>query len=59
MKVITIGRKPENSVVINDPLVSRHHLQIIQDDSGNFRLADFGSKNGTFVNGKRISGEVR
>jgi hypothetical protein len=39
--------------------VSRHHLQIIQDDSGNFRLADFGSKNGTFVNGKRISGEVR
>ncbi|MDR1169679.1 MAG: FHA domain-containing protein [Prevotellaceae bacterium] len=58
MKVITVGRNPGNNVVINDSLVSRHHLQIIQDDYGNFRLADFGSKNGTFVNGKRVTGEV-
>jgi hypothetical protein len=59
MEVITIGRNPGNNVVISDPLVSRHHLQIIQDDYGNFRLADFGSKNGTFVNERRIAGEVR
>jgi pSer/pThr/pTyr-binding forkhead associated (FHA) protein len=59
MKVITIGRLPNNDIVVNDPLVSKNHLQIIQDDFGNFRLADFGSKNGTFVNGKKVSGEVR
>jgi hypothetical protein len=59
MKVITIGRNANNDVVINDPLVSRHHLQIIRDDYGNFRLADFGSKNGTFVNGEKIKGEIR
>jgi pSer/pThr/pTyr-binding forkhead associated (FHA) protein len=58
MKVITIGRSSQNDVVISDSKVSRHHLQIIQDDYGNFRLADFGSKNGTFVNGTKISGEI-
>jgi hypothetical protein len=58
MKVITIGRSPENNIVIGDPKVSRHHLQIILDDYGNFRIADFGSSNGTFVNGRRIFGEA-
>jgi pSer/pThr/pTyr-binding forkhead associated (FHA) protein len=58
MRVITIGRGSANDVSINDGLVSRHHLQIIQDDNGNFRIADFGSKNGTFVNGRQISGEI-
>lgn len=59
MRVITIGRSPTNDVVIdNDTQVSRHHLQIVQDDYGNFRLADFGSKNGTYVNGRRVYGEI-
>lgn len=58
MKVITIGRSSENDVIINDIKVSRHHLQIIQDDYGSFRLCDFGSANGTFVNGRKISGEI-
>jgi hypothetical protein len=58
MKVITIGRSRDNDIVISDNLVSRNHLQIIQDDSGNFRLADLGSKNGTFVNGRQVNGEV-
>lgn len=58
MEVITIGRDPRNDVVISDPSVSRHHLQIIRDDYGNFRLADFGSINGTFVNERRATGEI-
>lgn len=58
MKVITIGREKNNDVIINDPAASRYHLQIIQDNDGNFRLADFGSKNGTFVNGQKVSGEM-
>ena len=58
MKVMTIGRSSENDVVINDIKVSRHHLQIIQNDYGNFRLSDFGSANGTFINGRKISGEI-
>jgi hypothetical protein len=58
MKVITIGRSRDNDIVISDSYVSGHHLQIIQDDTGSFRLADFGSKNGTYVNGRKISGEI-
>ncbi|MDR2834624.1 MAG: FHA domain-containing protein [Bacteroidales bacterium] len=58
MKVFTIGRDSDNNIVINDSKVSRHHLQIIQDDRGNFRLSDFGSTNGTYVNGNKISGEI-
>lgn len=60
MRVITIGRSAgNNDVVVNDVNVSRNHLQIIQDDNGNYSVVDLGSTNGTYVNGKRISGEVR
>ena len=59
MKVITIGRDASNDIVIeDDPHASRHHLQIIQHDDGRFTLKDFGSTNGTSVNGKRINGEI-
>lgn len=59
MKVVTIGRSTQNDVVINDPYVGRNHLQIIQKDDGSFFVADFGSKNGTYINGKKVSGEVK
>ena len=58
MKVITIGRSEENDVVVNDAHASRHHMQIIQHDDGHYTLSDFGSTNGTYVNGQKISGEI-
>jgi len=58
MKTVIIGRSPDNSIVINDPYASGHHCQITQYDSRNFRLFDNNSKNGTFVNGRKITGEV-
>jgi clan AA aspartic protease (TIGR02281 family) len=58
MKVITIGRDLDNDIVINDTKVSRHHLQIIKEDTGNFRIVDFGSTNGIFVNDRKISREA-
>ena len=58
MRVITIGRSEDNDRVILDPCTSRHHLQVIQHDDGHFTLSDFGSSNGTFINGQKISGEV-
>jgi hypothetical protein len=58
MKVITIGKSSGNDIVISDSLVSEHHLQIIQDDTSNFRLAVFDSTNGTYVNGSKINGEI-
>jgi len=57
MKVVTIGRDTDNDIVVSDSKVSRHHLQIISDD-GSFRIVDFNTTNGTFVNDKKISGET-
>lgn len=57
MKVVTIGRDPNNDIVIEDKRVSRHHIQIVQHDDGTFWVADFGSANGTFVNGRKICRE--
>ena len=57
MKVITIGRSSQNEVTIHDGAVSRHHCQIVQYDNGTFAIVDFGSTNGTFVNGQRVQGQ--
>lgn len=49
---VTIGRSPENDVVLNDPQVSRLHARIILDE-GSVAIEDAGSLNGTYVNGER------
>lgn len=58
MKVINIGRKAGNDVIIRDEAASRYHLQIVEFDDGTYHLIDFGSLNGTYVNGLRIDKEV-
>lgn len=54
MKIIATGRDIQNDVVIRDPKVSQKHMQLIQHDDGRFSVVDLNSKNGTYVNGKRI-----
>ncbi len=56
IKVVTIGRSSENDVVLNDIKASRVHCQIVQHDNGSFSVVDFGSTNGTYVNGVRVNG---
>jgi pSer/pThr/pTyr-binding forkhead associated (FHA) protein len=49
-KVITIGRAPDNMIVIDDPSVSGRHAQL-QLAGEVYRLRDLESTNGTRVNG--------
>jgi pSer/pThr/pTyr-binding forkhead associated (FHA) protein len=56
---VTVGRSRDNDVVLNHPSVSRHHLEFFFDPEGNVFLTDLNSSNGTFVNGRRISGSVQ
>ena len=55
-QTITIGRASENEVVVQDERVSRRHAQIDHHKEG-WRVCDLGSRNGTHVCGKRITGE--
>ncbi|MCL2326257.1 MAG: FHA domain-containing protein [Proteobacteria bacterium] len=53
----SIGRTEDNYILLSDPSISRNHAKIINQGM-TFKLSDLDSSNGTFVNGKRIRGEV-
>ncbi|MGD1211997.1 MAG: FHA domain-containing protein [Candidatus Acidiferrales bacterium] len=50
---VSIGRSPDNGLVIDNPAVSHYHARVFHEE-GRLMLEDFGSLNGTFVNGQRI-----
>ena len=51
----TIGRWQDNDIVIDDRWVSRYHARVRRQEE-QYLVEDLGSKNGTQVNGQRISG---
>ena len=53
-----IGRDPECAVTIDAPNVSRRHACIVIS-GGEATIEDLGSKNGTYVNGRRVKGITR
>jgi pSer/pThr/pTyr-binding forkhead associated (FHA) protein len=52
----TIGRRRENLLVLADEHVSRVHAKLMFE-GGQWYIADAGSSNGIFVNGRRVSVE--
>ena len=52
-KEVSIGRSPDNALVIDNPAVSHYHARVFNEE-GRIMLEDFGSMNGTFVNGQRV-----
>jgi pSer/pThr/pTyr-binding forkhead associated (FHA) protein len=50
----TIGRSATNSVVLDQPGVSRNHAMVQDDGGGGHIVADLRSTNGTYVNGLRL-----
>mgnify|MGYP003863586193 CR=1 FL=1 len=53
---VVIGRAGAGDLVIDDPHVSREHAEVIFEE-GAYALADLGSTNGTYINGRRVSGK--
>lgn len=47
-----IGRSPDNDIVLDDLQVSRFHAELVRTPHG-LRLVDLGTRNGSFVNGRR------
>jgi pSer/pThr/pTyr-binding forkhead associated (FHA) protein len=52
--VVSIGRSHDNTVVIDDPRISRHHVEVRVIQS-RFVIFDLKSTGGTFINGQRVS----
>jgi hypothetical protein len=55
--VINIGRRIDNHLVIDDPRVSRNHVQL-RSIKGRYVLFDLNSTGGTYVNGQRANQTV-
>ena len=53
-QAINIGRDPSSDLVLDHPLVSRHHATI-HLRNGRYYLIDLNSSNGTYVNGERVA----
>ena len=54
--VVTIGRRPESTIQLGDPNVSRNHAEI-RPHGNSWIVVDLGSTNGTRVNGTRITSQ--
>jgi len=52
--LIGIGRASDNAVIVDDPMVSRHHCQLMLQH-GAYGFTDLGSRNGSTVNGQPVS----
>lgn len=53
----SVGRDPDNDVVVPAPAVSRHHARLLPHD-GTFEIVDRGSTNGLVVAGRRVERHV-
>jgi CheY-like chemotaxis protein len=52
--LITVGRRPDNTIQVVDRSVSAHHAELICED-GHYRLHDLGSTNLSFVDGEAVT----
>jgi len=51
---VSIGRGTNNTIVLDDPRISRNHSLLRSTGTNKYYLMDTGSKNGTYLNGKRV-----
>lgn len=59
-KRMSVGRGRDNDLQLDDPSVSKIHAALMLNREGTLLVADTGSTNGTFINGRRIGyGEAR
>jgi hypothetical protein len=57
---LNVGRASDNELTLNDASVSKIHAALLMTGEGTLLVADTGSTNGTFINGRRITyGESR
>jgi hypothetical protein len=57
---LSVGRGSDSDLYLNHPSVSKVHAALLLNREGTLLVADTGSTNGTYINGRRIAyGEAR
>ena len=57
---MNVGRATDNDLRLDHPSVSKIHAALLMNGEGTILVADTGSTNGTYINGRRIAyGEAR
>jgi pSer/pThr/pTyr-binding forkhead associated (FHA) protein len=56
-KTITIGSSKDNDLRLANKYISSHHASISLLKNGNFYLLDMDSRNGSFINDKKVGGK--
>ena len=54
-RVLKIGRRPDNDIVLADLGVSKVHAELRMSPTGRYQILDLGSHNGTYVNGNQVN----
>ena len=54
-RVLKIGRRPDNDIVLADLGVSKLHAELRMSPTGRYQIFDLGSHNGTYVNGNQVN----
>jgi len=57
--IYVVGRIPTADIVISNETISELHAQLLVDENGHIYINDLNSKNGTFVNGVKVSSITR
>ncbi len=58
-RMVVFGREDHTDFqILNDPKLSREHFCIKRDDDGCYVIIDLGSRNGTFVNDRKLQNET-
>jgi ABC-type multidrug transport system ATPase subunit len=52
---VRVGRAADNDLVVDDLVVSRHHAELRHLPDGSYEIADVGSHNGTYLNGRPVT----
>ncbi|MFJ3234369.1 FHA domain-containing protein [Streptomyces sp. NPDC086787] len=54
-RTVRIGRAADNDLVVDDLVVSRRHAELRALADGTYEIADLGSHNGTYLNGRPVT----
>ncbi|MFD5461945.1 FHA domain-containing protein [Kitasatospora sp. NPDC127059] len=53
-RTVRIGRSPDNDLVLDDLVVSRHHAELRELPGGGHEIVDLDSHNGSYLNGRPV-----